>query len=62
MRKEIREMVRRIESAGYTVEHGRKHLKVRGADGKTVAHLPTTPGRGRWKQNLRAELRRKGIL
>ena len=38
------------------------HLIVRNAEGNRVYALPSTPGRGRWKQNLLTELRRKGIL
>lgn len=61
--KEIRGLVREIESMGFTVlrDNG-KHQKVLTADGKYVYSLPNTPGRGRWKQNLIAELRKRGVV
>jgi predicted RNA binding protein YcfA (HicA-like mRNA interferase family) len=63
MHKEVREIVRQLEAKGYTVESGKGgHLIVRNADGKRVYALPSTPGRGRWKQNLLGDLRRRGIL
>lgn len=63
MNKEVREIVKQIQAKGYTVEPSKGgHLIVRNADGNRVFALPSTPGRGRWKQNLITELRRKGIL
>lgn len=63
MHKEVKEIVRLIEANGYTVRQEKGgHLIVRNADGNRVAALPSTPGRGRWKQNLISELKRKGIL
>ena len=63
MHKDIRKIVKELESRGYTVvrENGR-YLKVRNANGDLVYALPATPGRGRWRQNLQAELRRRGLL
>jgi predicted RNA binding protein YcfA (HicA-like mRNA interferase family) len=61
--KEIRELVRQIEANGFTVEPTKGgHFKVKNANGGTVYSLPGTPGGGRWKQNLVADLRRKGII
>lgn len=63
MHKEIRNLVREIEANGYSVEQGRSHMIVKAKDGSgSIASLPLTPGRGRWEQNLRSELRRRGIL
>lgn len=63
MHKEVREIVKQLEANGYTVEQTKGgHLAVRNAEGNRVYTLPGTPGRGRWKQNLLAELKRKGIL
>jgi predicted RNA binding protein YcfA (HicA-like mRNA interferase family) len=62
--KEIRELIREIEANGFTVVGPGKggHFKVKNAQGGTVYTLPGTPSGGRWKQNLRADLRRRGIL
>ena len=63
MNSEIRRLVREIERRGFTCEQGRTHINVKPPGGAgTIASLPLTPGRGRWRQNLRSELRRKGIL
>lgn len=62
MHKEIREIVRDLRKRGYTVAIGGKHLKVKDEQGRTVYTLPTSPGGGRWKQNLLSDLRRKGLL
>lgn len=62
MHKEIREIVKLLEGNGYSVVHGGKHLKVKNATGGTVATLPTSPGGGRWKQNLLADLKKKGLI
>lgn len=60
--KEVRSLVRELEDLGYVVvrENG-NHLKVLSAEGNYIYSLPSTPGRGRWKQNLISELRRRGI-
>lgn len=63
MNKELREIVKQLEAKGYSVrQEGGGHLIVRNAEGNRVWALPSTPGRGRWKQNLLHDLRRKGIL
>lgn len=63
MPKELRQLVKLIEANGYTVERDTgRYYKVRNSDGALVYALPATPGRGRWMKNLRAELRRRGIL
>jgi hypothetical protein len=64
LHKEIREIVKQIKehNPGYSVEPGGKHLKVKNPQGKTLYTLPTTPGGGRWKQNLLADLGRKGLI
>lgn len=63
MQKEVREIAREIRERGFIVDDsGKGYPKVKTADGKVIATLPKTPGRGRWKQNLLAELKRKGVL
>ena len=63
MSKELRQIVKELVSNGYTVVQGRTHYLVKGADGRgTLASLPTSPNRGRWEKNLRAELKRRGLL
>lgn len=63
MKKELRDLIREIEARGYTVARDTgRYYKVRNGDGGVVFALPATPGRGRWMANLRAELRRKGVL
>lgn len=63
MNKEIRRLIKEIEERGFTVEQGRTHIIVRSKDGAgAIASLPLTPGRGRWEQNLRSQLRKRGIL
>lgn len=64
MHKEIRKLIKEIEARGFTVEQGRSHLLIKNADGAggTIASLPLTPGRGRWEQNLRSQLRTRGVL
>jgi hypothetical protein len=63
MHKDIKKLIREIEGNGYTVEQGRAHILVKNKSGTgTIASLPLTPGRGRWEQNLRAQLRQRGIL
>lgn len=63
MNKELKEIVKQIEAKGYTVEKSKGgHLIVRNTEGKRVYALPSTPGQGRWRQNLLAELRRREIL
>jgi hypothetical protein len=62
-RKDLRDLIRELEAAGWHVERTNKgHYGVSNKEGKLVYSLPGTPGRGRALQNLRAALRRKGIL
>lgn len=61
MHKEVRELVRQLERQGWRVEHGKGHSKAFSPDGRTIVVLPLTPGGGRWKQNLIAQLRRGGF-
>jgi predicted RNA binding protein YcfA (HicA-like mRNA interferase family) len=63
LHKEIRSLVREIEDLGFVVNRDKgNHTKVFTPDGRFVYSLPTTPGRGRWKQNLISELRKRGVL
>ena len=63
MHKDIKRIIKEIEANGYTVDQGRTHILVKGKGGSgTIASLPLTPGRGRWEQNLRSQLRQRGIL
>lgn len=67
MHKDVRKLIREIEENGFTVTYGaraqgRGQAKVVSPSGGVLASIPITPGRGRWEANLRAELRRKGIL
>lgn len=61
--KEIRNIIREINDAGYEVTRSKGgHYKVVSAQGHLVFALPSTPGRGRALNNLRATLIRKGVL
>lgn len=63
--KEIRPIVRELVDAGYTVERAPgkgAHFIVRDSKGVKRFSLPSTPGRGRAIQNLRAALKRQGLL
>ena len=64
MHKDLRPIVKELRKRGYTVEveKGQQHLTVRDAAGNNLHSLPSTPGGGRWLQNLRSELRRKGLI
>lgn len=62
MHKELRALVKELESRNFSVERKGNHFKIRSEDGKTLFALPSTPGRGRWKQNLISELKRRDIL
>lgn len=59
--KELRQLVKEIEELGFTVRRDNgKHLKVYTNEGTTFVYsLPSTPGRGRWRQNLLSELRKR---
>jgi hypothetical protein len=60
--KEIREIVRKLIRQGWRVEWApkRQHGMAYSPDGVTIVVLPSTPGGGRWKQNLLTALRRGG--
>jgi hypothetical protein len=65
--KDVRKLIREVEANGFTVSYGarsqgRGHAKVLSSTGGVLASIPISPGRGRCEANLRAELRRKGIL
>jgi hypothetical protein len=63
--KEIRELIRQIQKAhpDYTIELTKGgHYKVKNERGGTIYSLPSTPGGGRWKQNLLRDLKRKGLI
>lgn len=60
--KELRELVRAVQDLGLDVRRDKgNHLKVYTPSGRYVYSLPSTPGRGRWKQNLLTELRKRGV-
>jgi len=61
--KEIKQIIREINAAGYEVLRSKGgHYKVMTQQGHLVFSLPSTPGRGRALNNLRASLVRKGVL
>ena len=63
MNKDIKRLIKEIEANGYKVDQGRSHIRVLGKSGNgIIASLPLTPSRGRWEENLRSMLRRRGIL
>ena len=63
--RELRPLIKEIKAAGYEVVRtpGKGgHLIVQTKDGRRLYALPSTPGRGRALQNLRAALKRQGII
>ncbi len=61
MRKEVAELAEALEAQGWTIDYTRKHPVARPPDkDQPCVSLPSTPGRGRWKQNLISKLRRSG--
>ena len=62
MNKDLKKIVQKIEKRGYTVVAAGKHQKVKNADGKTIATLPTTPSGQTWRVRLESELRKRGVL
>lgn len=63
--KELRPIVKELQDAGYQVERAPgkgAHYIVKNNLGQRVFSLPSTPGRGRAIQNLRAALKRQGLL
>ncbi len=62
LHKEIREILKPLEAQGYSYDHSNGgHPKLYSPTGAFVISFPSTPGGGRWKQNLLAELRRKDV-
>jgi predicted RNA binding protein YcfA (HicA-like mRNA interferase family) len=62
MNKELKEIVRELEAAGYAVVPAGKHQKVKNSEGKTIFTLPTSPRGSLWKVRLTTELRKRGLL
>ena len=67
MRKDVREFIRKLESAGLTVEPTPGHYRVL-RDGKPLRKqngmpfmLPFSPDTTRWRQYATVELRKLGI-
>lgn len=61
MHKEVKEIAAKLREQGWRIEEGAKHSMAYPPDpSKRPVGLPGTPGRGRWKQNLIADLRRSG--
>jgi hypothetical protein len=61
MHKEVKEIARKLERQGWTIKPGTKHdLACPPDKDKPCVPLPGSPGRGRWKENLVAQLRRSG--
>ncbi len=62
MNKDLKALIKRIESKGYHVVPAGKHFKVKTEDGATVFTLPTTPSGQLWRVRLETSLRRKGLI
>lgn len=63
MHKEVREIKERLEVQGWTVSEvrgGGHYMACPPDKTKRCVTLPSTPGKGRWKQNLTSQLRRSG--
>ncbi|MGO9873441.1 MAG: hypothetical protein ACLPVY_06540 [Acidimicrobiia bacterium] len=61
MNREVRDIVRRLESQGWRIESGSKHYLAYPPDlTKAIVTIPSTPSGGRWKQNLIGQLRKSG--
>ena len=59
MHKEVRKIARQLETQGWTIDYRRDHALACPPDtAKPCVALPGTPGGGRWRQNLIAQLRR----
>jgi len=60
--KEIRQLVRELERAGFEVSKKHNHIKIRNPiDGRQVS-IPSTPsGNGRQRQNMLMSLRQIGF-
>lgn len=59
MKKEVRDVIRTALESGFTLTRftGTGHYKLTHNNGDTII-VPSTPTRGRWKQNALAEIRR----
>lgn len=55
---EAKEISRRLKKEGWEFEQGQAHVKAYPPNGGPYVVMSATPGRGRWRQNLEAELRR----
>lgn len=63
MAKDIDVIVKALIEQGWRVEPGKGHSKAFPPDkAKPVVTLPTTPGGGRWRENLIGQLRRSGFI
>jgi hypothetical protein len=61
MNKEVKEIADKLRAQGWTIDETRAHPMACPPDtSKPCVPLPSTPGRGRWKQNLTSQLRRAG--
>ena len=62
MHKEVREIAKKLEQQGWRIDTDRNGHDMACPPDKSLpcVPLPGTPGRGRWKQNLIAMLRRSG--
>jgi hypothetical protein len=61
VKKEVREILKKAEKQGWRIDQGKEHTKAYSPDGVTIVAVANTPGGGRWKQNLIAELKRGGF-
>jgi hypothetical protein len=60
---ELKQIIRDLGREGYVVSRTKSgHYSVCARDGRRLYALPSTPGRGRGMNNLRAALKRKGLL
>lgn len=63
MHKEVAEIAKKLRRQGWRIEEGsgtHPHKAFPPDPTKPMVPLPSTPGGGRWKQNLIAQLRRSG--
>lgn len=57
-----RTLFRAVKDAGWTVDDRGKHLAIRDGEGRRIATCARTPSCPRAIKNLRADLRRAGLL
>lgn len=63
MHKEVAEIAKKLRKQGWVIEVGKgphPHKAWPPDPSMPMVPLPSSPGRGRWKQNLIAQLRRSG--